>query len=255
MIDTHCHLDFQEFDHDRDSVLSRCRENGVEQIVVPSVTAATFKRTIDTCNHYPNLTLTLGLHPVFIDAHQPQDLIELDSLIQQHAPKAVGEIGLDFFEKHLISENLKEKQLVFFTKQLIIAKQNDLPVIIHNRKAHDECLRLLSETKVNGGIIHAFNGSIQQAHKYIELGFALGFGGMLTFERSTKLRALAEAIPLEAMVLETDAPDMTVSEHKGQRNSPEYLPFVQQAVASIKGCSLKTVAKTTSLTAKQILAI
>jgi len=255
MIDTHCHLDFQEFDHDRDSVLSRCRENGVEQIVVPSVTAATFKRTVDTCNHYPNLTLTLGLHPVFIDAHQPQDLIELDSLIQQHAPKAVGEIGLDFFEKHLISENLKEKQLVFFTKQLIIAKQNDLPVIIHNRKAHDECLRLLRETEVKGGIIHAFNGSIQQAHKYIELGFALGFGGMLTFERSTKLRALAEAIPLEAMVLETDAPDMTVSEHKGQRNSPEYLPFVQQAVASIKGCSLKTVAKTTSLTAKQILAL
>ncbi len=255
MIDTHCHLDFQEFDHDRDAVLDRCTTNGVEKIVVPAVSADTFSRTIRVCNHYPKLELALGLHPIFIKSHQPQDLIELDSLIEQHSPKAVGEIGLDFYDKRLLSENLKEKQIAFFTKQLIIAKQRNLPVIIHNRKAHDECLALLNQSQLSGGIIHAFNGNIQQAEKYIELGFLLGFGGMLTFERSSKLRKLAEQLPLSSMVLETDAPDMTVAQHKGQRNSPEYLPYIQQALASIKRCSLTTVAETTTQNAERVLAI
>jgi TatD DNase family protein len=253
MIDTHCHLDFQDFDQDRDAVLQRCANNGVNRVVVPAVSAASFQRTIDTCNRHSSLELALGLHPIFIQQHQPQHLIELDLLITQHRPKAVGEIGLDFFEKRLISENLKEKQIVFFSKQIIIAKQHDLPLIIHNRKAHDECLQLLAAQPLRGGIIHAFNGSIQQAEKYIELGFALGFGGMLTFDRSSKLRKLAKQIPLPAIVLETDAPDMTVSQHHGQRNSPEYLHYVQAALANIKGCSLETIAKTTTATAKRVL--
>jgi TatD DNase family protein len=255
MIDTHCHIDFQDFDQDRDAVLKRCANNGVNQIVVPAVSAASFHRTIDTCRRYASLQLALGLHPTLIDEHQPQHLIELDLLISQHRPKAVGEIGLDFYEKRLTNGNLKEKQIAFFTKQLIIAKQHDLPVIIHNRKAHDQCLQLLASEQTRGGIIHAFNGSIQHAEKYIELGFVLGFGGMLTFERSTKLSKLAEQIPLQAIVLETDAPDMTVWQHKGQRNSPEYLPYVQHALAAIKGCSIETIAETTANNAKRILAI
>lgn len=257
MIDTHCHIDFHDFDQDREDVLQRCQNNGVKQLVVPAVSAATFDRTIAICDQYPNLKLSLGLHPFFIQSHEPQDLIELDTLLSTLAEYsklvAVGEIGLDFFERRLVSENLKEKQLIFFTKQLIIAKHHDLPVIIHNRKAHDECLALLQKNRVSGGIIHAFNGSIQQAEKYIELNFALGFGGMLTFERSSKLHKLAEHIPLSSIVLETDAPDMTVSEHKGQRNSPEYLPYVQQALAEIKGESLEYIAQQTTLNAKQVL--
>ncbi|MBL4672798.1 MAG: TatD family hydrolase [Arenicella sp.] len=253
MIDTHCHLDFQEFDQDRDAVLQRCADNGVNRIVVPAVSAACFKRTINTCIRYPSLELALGLHPIFIEQRQPQHLVELDQLITQYSPIAVGEIGLDFFENRLIRENLKEKQIAFFAKQIIIAKQHDLPLIIHNRKAHDECLQLLAAQPLRGGIIHAFNGSVQQAQKYIALGFVLGFGGMLTFDRSRKLRRLAEQIPLHAIVLETDAPDMTVSQHQGQRNSPEYLHYVQQVLADIKGCSLETIAETTSATAKRVL--
>ena len=255
MIDTHCHLDFQDFDHDRDAVISRCEAVGVSKIMVPAVSAASFERSIKVCEQYPNLELALGLHPFFIEAHQPQDLIQLDSQIHQHCPRAVGEIGLDFFEPALRSEILKEKQIAFFSKQLIIAKQHKLPVIIHNRKAHDHCIRLLEEIRVPGGIIHAFNGNIQQAKKYIDLGFLLGFGGMLTFERSVKLRKLASQLPLTSMVLETDAPDMTVFQHKGERNSPEYLPFIQQALASIKGCTLEAVAETTSLNAKRIFSL
>jgi len=253
MIDTHCHLDFQAFERDRAEVIERCKLNGVKQIVVPAVSAATFKHTIKVCRQYSELELALGLHPIFINEHQPQDLIELDHLITQHKPIAVGEIGLDFFAADLASDELKEKQTLFFTKQLIIAKQQNLPVIIHNRKAHDQCIDLLQQIGSLGGIIHAFNGSIQQAHKYIEQGFGLGFGGMLTFERSSKLRKLAEQIPLESIVLETDAPDMTVAQHKGERNSPEYLPFVQHALASTKQLSLETIAQTTSANAKRVL--
>ncbi len=253
MIDTHCHFDFPDFDHDREAVLQRCATNGVTTIVVPAVSANTFSRTIRICQQYPELQMALGLHPIFIEQHQPQDLIKLDELIETRNPKAVGEIGLDFFEKQLVGDKLKEKQIAFFTKQLIIAKQRDLPVIIHNRKAHDECIQLLAQVKVRGGIIHAFNGSLQHAIKYIELGFALGFGGMLTFERSSKLRKLAEQLPLEWIVLETDAPDMTVVQHRGERNSPEYIPYVQQSLAVIKSCSLETVAQTTSLNAKRVL--
>jgi TatD DNase family protein len=260
MIDTHCHLDFQDFDQDREQVLKRCENVGVTELVIPAISAATFARTIAVCDQYSNLNLALGLHPVFIDSHQPQDLIKLDNLLNslsqrpaRSQPVAVGEIGLDFFEPCLLADDLKEKQIAFFTKQLIIAKRHSLPVIIHNRKAHDECLMLLNEHRVVGGVIHAFNGSIQQAEKYIALGFALGFGGMLTFDRSSKLKFLAERIPLSSIVLETDSPDMTVAQHKGQRNSPEYLPYVQSALADIKGCTPQTITETTTANAKRVL--
>lgn len=182
------------------------------------------------------------MHPIFIDQHQPQHLIELDQMITSHNPIAVGEIGLDFYDKHAD----KDKQQAYFDKQLIIAKRHRLPTIIHNRKAHDECIEQLQERKVNGGIIHAFNGSIQQAEKYIELGFLLGFGGMLTYPRSNKLRKLVESISLKNIALETDAPDMTVVQHRGTRNSPEYILYIAQSIAQIKKVSIKRVAETTT---------
>lgn len=255
MIDTHCHLDFKDFDHDRQKVLASCREKGVSTIIIPAVSAATFDKTIQSCAHDNSLKFALGLHPFFIEEHQPQDLLTLDQLVEKTRPIAIGEIGLDFFEKNLIEPSLKEKQIAFFSKQLIIAKHHDLPVIIHNRKAHDECIQLLKEAQLKGGIIHAFNGSIQHAEKYIELGFLLGFGGMLTFERSTKLRALAKKIPLSAMVLETDAPDMAVIQHKGERNSPEYIPYICDALAEIKQVPATTIDKVTSENARRVLAL
>ncbi len=252
IIDTHCHLDFAAFDTDRDAVLEECLVNNVIDIVVPAVSQGTWAATYHLCGQTPNLHLALGLHPIFIDQHQPQHLIELDQLVPEHRPCAIGEIGLDFYLKHLD----REKQTLFFSKQLIIAKQHDLPAIIHVRKAHDECVKLLQEFKLpRGGIIHNFNGSIQHAHKYIELGFKLGFGGMLTFERSRVLRNLARQIPLDAMVLETDAPDLTVEAHKGKRNSPAYLPHVLQSLAEIKEIPLTEVAATTTENAKTLLKI
>ncbi len=243
--------------------MEACRLNQVSDIIVPGVSKDTWQKTIDLCNttalsndNAPNshkqktqLHLALGLHPIFIDQHQPQHLNLLNEIISSTRPIAVGEIGLDFYLKNLD----REKQQVFFAKQLIIAKQNALPAIIHVRKAHDECLNVLSEVKVEGGIIHNFNGSIQHAHKYIELGFKLGFGGMLTFSRSRVIRNLAKQIPLEAIVLETDAPDLTVEAHKGERNSPEFLPHVLQALAEVKNITAPEIARITSENARSVL--
>ena len=256
LIDTHCHLDFDDFKHDRDDILNQCFNIGVKHIVVPSVTKQTFQRTLECCansseQNTSQLHLALGLHPVFIEQHQPQHLLDLDSSISQNREQviAVGEIGLDFYQKELD----QEKQSVFFAKQLIIAKRHHLPVIIHNRKAHDLCISLLIEHDVDGGIIHAFNGSIQQAHKYHELGFKLGFGGMLTYPRSSKLRRLAKELPLDAIVLETDAPDMSVIQYKGEQNSPAYLPYVLESLAEVREESIETLAQTTSANAKTVL--
>jgi len=234
LFDTHCHIDFNDFDIDRDDVINGASKKGVNHILVPSVSQHNWHKTIDVCQHYNSCKLALGLHPVFIEQHQPQHLIELDLLIDQHAPVAV-------------------KQSLFFAKQLIIAKQHQLPVIIHNRKAHDDCLSMLKEYDINRGIIHAFNGSIQQAEHYIERGFLLGFGGMLTFERSRKLRELAKQIPLTSIVLETDAPDMTVKQFKGQRNSPAYIPYVLEALSEIKSLPLNDVAQITTNNATNML--
>ncbi len=275
LIDTHCHLDFSAFDVDRNAVLRNCIKSHVSDIVVPAVSQGTWSNTIKLCTessysenesttpliNSPKLHLALGLHPIFIDQHQPQHLTQLDELVKQHKPVAIGEIGLDYYQKKNNRPNDshnnpivdKEKQVVFFSKQLIIAKQHGLPVIIHNRKAHDDCIKLLAEVSVVGGIIHNFNGSIQHAQKYIEMGFKLGFGGMLTFERSRVIRSLAKQIPTQSIVLETDAPDLTVQAHKGKRNSPEYLPFVLKALADIKKRPESEVAAITTRNATQVL--
>ena len=163
----------------------------------------------------------------------------------------MGEIGLDFFLPDLDPE----RQQVLFEAQLELAAAAGLPVLIHARKSHDQVLAALKRTRVPGGIAHAFSGSLQQARKYIDLGFKLGFGGMLTFERSRKLRALARDLPLAAIVLETDAPDLTVAAHRGERNSPEYLPDVLAALSEARGEAQELVAAQTTRNACELLGI
>lgn len=251
LFDTHCHLDFNDFDHDRDHVINKAKQHGVNNILVPAVEQKTWHQTITLCQQSATFHLALGLHPIFINKHQPHHLSELDELVSQHNPTAIGEIGLDFYNSK--DSHSHEKQCLFFDKQLIIAKRHKLPVIIHNRKAHDQCLSMLKEHQVSGGIIHAFNGSIQQAEKYIEIGFMLGFGGMLTFERSNKLHKLAKQLPIESIVLETDAPDMTVFQHSGERNSPEYIPYIAKSLSQLTGKTIEEVAQITTKNAKRAL--
>jgi TatD DNase family protein len=249
LVDTHCHLDDSSFDPDREDVIRHCLELGVDQIVVPAVRRSDWDALLDLCQRHPGLSPALGLHPAYIQDHQQSDLDRLAQYLEKPEVVAVGEIGLDFF----IDNPEREKQEAFFDAQLDLAQQADQPAILHVRKAHDRVLHFLRQKKLNGGIAHAFNGSLEQAKHYINLGFKLGFGGMLTYDRSNKLRRLAKELPLDAIVLETDSPDLTVSQHHGERNSPEYLPYCLEALARVRGLDPEQVAEQTTKNAQTVL--
>ena len=229
LIDTHCHLDVAEFAPDRWAVLERARAAGVVALVVPGIDAAGWPALQALCAAQPGLHPALGLHPLYLDRHdETRDLAALEHQLATGTLVAVGEIGLDRWGPDLP----RQRRLV--ERQLHLARAAALPVLLHVRKAHDEMLTVLRSVRPRGGIVHAFNGSLDQARAYLDLGLRLGFGGMLTYERSTRLRRLARALPPTAFVLETDAPDLTVASHRYARNSPEYLPEILAALASVR---------------------
>ena len=253
LIDTHCHIDVSEFDADRAAVLARARAAGVEALVAPAIDAGGWEALLALCDSAPpdgpRLYPALGLHPVYLDSHRDADLARLETLAAERAVIAIGEIGLD----HHVAGLDPERQTRLLERQLAIARAAGLPVLLHVRKAHDEMLALLRRQPVPaGGIAHAFNGSLQQAHQYLELGFKLGFGGMLTFERSRKLRRLATELPLDALVLETDAPDMAPVMFPGVRNSPEHLPEIAGVLAQVMGVDVAELAQASTRNACEL---
>jgi len=254
-IDSHCHLDAPEFDADRDSVVARASAAGVTQIVIPAVGAFDFD-TVRLLAHQHGFAYALGIHPLYVmQADERKDLALLAEQLETHAcdPRlvAVGEIGLDFFVPGLDAE----RQQHFYREQLKLARRFQLPVILHVRRSADQLLAGLRRTEVQGGIGHAFNGSAQQAQAFIDLGFKLGFGGTLTFDRSLQIRRLAAELPDSALVLETDAPDIpphwlykTAAERASgasSRNEPAELPRIAESLAGLRGLSL---AQTAALT-------
>jgi TatD DNase family protein len=250
LIDTHCHIDVAAFDGDREAVLAHCRQLGVSRLVVPGIAASGWDTLRQLCADNPALYPSYGLHPVYLDQHGAEDVAALETWLQTTPAIAIGEIGLDFY----LPELDKSRQQQLFDAQLQIAQRRRLPVLLHVRKSHDAVLASLRRHPVPGGICHAFNGSLQQAEQYLALGFKLGFGGMLTYARSNKLRRLARELPIEAIVLETDAPDMTVASHHGQRNSPEYLPECLSALAEARGEDPDYLAQQTTANAEAVLA-
>ncbi|PWB59354.1 MAG: DNAase [Nitrosomonadales bacterium] len=249
LIDTHCHLDAAEFDLDRDQVAAAARAAGVEIQIVPAVEKDNFAAVLDCCRRYPGCCPALGIHPMYADRAQPADLDDLRAAVALEKPVAIGEIGLDFF----VPGYDPEAQEFYFTEQLKIARDSGLPVLLHIRRAQDPILKHLRRIRVRGGIAHAFNGSRQQADEFIKLGFRLGFGGAMTYPRATRLRELAATLPLEAIVLETDAPDMAPAWIGKARNSPEYLPQIAQALAELRGIALEEVARVTSANARAVV--
>lgn len=225
LIDSHCHLDFPVFDDDRSSILKVCSEQKISAIVVPGVCCKDWQRVLNLCDSQEMLFPALGLHPCFIDQHHKNDLDKLVKICDSKHLLAIGEIGLDFFRKD--ANTNKTTQQYFFSEQLQIAGQYQLPVLIHARKSHDIVIKYLKSSRIASssaaGIIHAYSGSYEQAKEYIKLGFKLGFGGAFSYPNATKLRSLLAKLPIDAWVLETDAPDMSPIAHHGQRNSPQYL--------------------------------
>lgn len=251
LIDSHCHLDFAEFDADRDAIINRCVTSGLTDIILPAVTCEQWLKLIQICQQSPILHYALGCHPMFMDQHPEDTLSQLDTAIQQFNPIAVGEIGLDFF----LPGHDKQPQLNLFEGQLKLAAKQQLPVILHVRKAHDEVLKLLRQIPLKGGIVHAFSGSMQQARQYRGLGFLLGIGGALTYPRAQRLQGLFSELPLSQIALETDAPDMPFCGHQGERNSPEYIPLVAEKLAELRDETLAEIAAQTSANVRNLFAI
>ncbi|MEJ2141659.1 MAG: TatD family hydrolase [Gammaproteobacteria bacterium] len=251
LIDSHCHIDVADFDADRDEVLSRCRQQGIHSLIVPAIGVAGWDKLLSLCDKEQGLYPALGLHPVFLDQHQQGDVEKLEAKLATTEVVAVGEIGLDFYIKELD----RDEQMQFFEAQLAIAANLDLPVILHVRKAHEDVLASLKKYKVKGGVSHAFNGSLQQAQQYLDMGFKLGFGGTMTYKGSHKIHQLARQLPLEAIVLETDAPDMVVASHRGERNSPEYLVESLKALAQLRDEDINTVAAQTTANAREVFGL
>jgi len=259
-IDSHCHLDAPEFDADRDAVVARARAAGVACIVLPAVEVAHFSAVRELA-HRHGLAYALGIHPLYVDRASETDLQTLAAELQRHRddPRlvAVGEIGLDHFVPGLD----RERQERFYAAQLALARAAALPVILHVRRSADTLLKHLRRTPVVGGIAHAFNGSEQQARAFIALGFKLGFGGAVTFDRALQLRRLAQRLPASALVLETDAPDIpphwlyrsAAERARGltSRNEPAELPRIAEAVAALRGMAPGELA---ALTVANVLA-
>jgi TatD DNase family protein len=249
-IDTHCHLDAAEFGVTQADIVRDAAAAGVGSIVVPSVARSNFEAVRALCQKYPGCVPAYGIHPMYTDAATPDDLVMLRDYLRQHQPVAIGEIGLDFFIPHFN----QTRQEHFFVEQLKLARDFDLPVLLHIRRAQDTILKHLRQIKVRGGIAHAFNGSRQQADEFIKLGFKLGFGGAMTYSRASRLHELAATLPLESIVLETDAPDIPPDFlEKSLPNEPKYLPRIAQTLADLRSISLQEIAQATTANAINVM--
>jgi len=259
-IDTHCHLDAAEFAPDRLAVRRAARALGVSQCLIPAVEVANFA-AVRACAQTMGDSYALGIHPLYVPAAQDDDLDLLDEALTLYKDDphlvAVGEIGLDFFVPALTEPLMRERQEFFYVEQLKLARKHGLPVVLHVRRSADRLLKGLRQVAVMGGIAHAFNGSEVQAKAFMGLGFALGFGGALTFERATQLRRLAMQLPLEALVLETDAPDIPpqwlyrTAQARADglaqgRNAPDQLPRIAAILAQLRGMSAADLALATT---------
>lgn len=256
-IDTHCHLDAHEFAGEEDAAAVAAARLGVSQIVIPAVEVANFATVAALAQRNANCCYALGIHPIYVPQAEESDLAALREAVAAAMNDArfvaIGEIGLDYFVPALCSEPMRAKQEHFYSEQLKIARDFGLPVLLHVRRSQDQILKYLRRIEVPGGIAHAFNGSEQQARTFIGLNFKLGFGGAMTFTRALQIRRLAATLPAEALVLETDAPDISPAWVHPSRNSPTELPRIGEALAELRAASIEDIATITSRNADDVM--
>lgn len=230
LIDSHCHLDFAQFDSDRAEVIDRCAAAGVKGILVPGVEPASWPNLVALANQYPAINIALGVHPWYVDNVSLSDLETLQTWLNDKPDSvlAVGETGLDRLQPHW------QKQVEFFEYQLTLAKKFGLPVIMHSVKSHSDILQRLKAAGQHRGVVHAYAGSYQQAVQLIDQGMKLGVGGTISYARASKTRDTFARVPLEVLVLETDAPDMPLQGQQGDRNTPENLPGIMQLLTELR---------------------
>ena len=251
LVDSHCHLDAGEFDADRQAVIDRARAAGVNAQVVPAVDAASWPKLREVCAASAGLFPAYGLHPMFLARHRPAHLDTLRQWLETESPVAVGECGLDYFVEDLDHD----EQQRYFDGQLRLAREFDLPVIVHARRAVDAVIAAIRHVGGLRGVVHSYSGSEEQARQLWQLDFRLGLGGPITYERAQRLRRLVASMPLDYLLLETDAPDQPDSRHRGQRNEPARLATVCDTVAELRGIDAAEVARATSRNARELFAL
>ena len=238
-IDTHCHLSLEDYD-DIDLVIKENRENNVSKIIISGYSRDTIKETLDLISKYPDVYATIGYHPSEADITNESDLIVLEEQLQREKVVGIGEIGLDY---HYGNDN-KEKQIELFRKQMEIAEKYKLPVVIHSRDATEDTINILKEYNVIGDM-HCFSGSLETAKIYINMGYKLGIGGVVTFKNSN-LYKVVESVGLENIILETDSPYLTPEPFRGKQNSSKYIPYIAKRIAEILNISVEEVAEITT---------
>ena len=241
LIDSHCHLDDDRYDLDREQIILRARARGIDRIVLPATVAERWLKIRQIALDYDGVYPAYGLHPMFTEQHKTRHLTELDDWLDREQAVAVGECGLDFFR----SRADEKWQLQLFTEQLQLAKNHNLPVIVHVRKAMDQVISLLRKSKPQaGGVIHSFAGSLQQAQQLIDLNFKLGIAATVDFERAKKLRTVVASIDVRGLLLESDAPDQPGIHHRGERNEPAFITEHFKTMASLRGISEEEMRQT-----------
>lgn len=252
LVDSHSHFDVAAFDEDRCDVLRRARQTGIVAQIVPAIDAAGWTRLGEVCAADESLHPAYGLHPIYLPEHRPEHLDALRQLLESDQPcVALGEIGLDHFLENLS----RYEQQVYFDAQLALAREFDLPVIVHARRAFDAVIATLRRYPGVRGVVHSFSGSTEQATQLHKLGFMLGIGGPVTYERAQRLRSTVASMPLEQLLLETDSPDQPDSQWRGQRNEPARLIHVLDAIATIRTESHEQIAAATTANAERLFGI
>ena len=233
LIDSHCHLDDDRFDNDRDDVIARAKSLNINKLVIPATTANRWAKVKQVAQTYEGVYPAYGLHPMFIEQHAAMHIRELDEWLDREKAIAVGECGIDFYQSRV--DEKWQKQL--FTEQIQLAVNHRLPVIVHARKALDEVINLIRNNSSVNGVIHSFSGSLQQAEQLIDLGFKLGIAATVGFERAKKLRSVISKVPDHGLLLESDAPDQPGAGHRGERNEPGYIVEHLKVIAELRETS------------------
>jgi TatD DNase family protein len=244
LIDSHAHLDMKQFDSDRDQVIDRALSADIKYIITVGIDIRSSRNALNLTTHYPSIFATAGIHPHNADNANKNDLEQITLLAQHDKIIAIGEIGLDFFR----NRSARQNQIEVFTQQFAVAISLDLPVVIHDREAHAETVNILSSFKQNGlhGMIHCFSGDYKLAKTFINMGFYISIPGTVTFNNASQTQDVVKRVPLNRLLLETDAPFLAPTPYRGKRNEPSYIVHTAQKIAKLRGISFEEVSYQTS---------
>lgn len=251
LFDSHVHLDAAEFDADRAQVLARAKDRGIDEMLIPAIAAAGWEPLRALCADDPGLHPAYGLHPLFLRQHRDADLDALKTWLESHGALALGECGLDFSDESLD----RERQMHFLRAQLRLAREFDLSLVLHARGAFEQVI--LELEKFDGklrGVVHSFSGSMEQAQRLWKLGFHVGIGGPVTYRRAHRLRGIVAEMPIEYLLLETDAPDQPDAAYRGRRNEPARLLDILRCVAQLRDEPEVAIAQATTANARGLFA-